>query len=270
MRRQLPYRKAITLVILVAASVSVLNITGKTVGGDSWWSSLFLKWAKPLYQSFASIRATYEEWTAMTASKEVLMEENRRLSRQMETLEYLRALVADLRQENARLRDLLEFAENAPAEYMVAEIIGRNPVKWFSTLAISLGQDDGAKADSVVVSSSGLVGRILSVDRQSSTVLLITDPESGVGAISERTRDCGVILGTGDPKNLVLRLFSKDADVRPGDRVLTSGVGSKFQEGILIGEVVSVYVPKPGLIREALVKPASDMEHLEEVLVMKQ
>ncbi|MGI6643997.1 MAG: rod shape-determining protein MreC [Bacillota bacterium] len=269
MRRQLPFRKTITLVILVAASVSVLNITGKTADGDSWWTSTFFRLVKPLYEGLARVRVKYDTWIAMTASKEILMEENRRLSRQMETLEYLRALVADLRQENARLRDLLDFAQNAPAEYMVAEIVGRNPTKWFSTIVISLGQEDGVKADSPVVSSGGLVGRVLSVDRQLSTVLLITDAESGVGAITESTRDCGVVMGTGDPQSLIMQFFSKDAQVSPGDRVLTSGLGSKFPAGILIGEVVSVYVPKPGLIKEALVKPVSDMEHLEEVMVMK-
>ena len=65
-----------------------------------------------------------------------------------------------------------------------------------------------------------------------------------------------------------LCVLFKDADVYAGDKVLTSGVGSLYPAGLLIGEVVEVYVPKPGLVKECYVKPATDFDHLEEVLVM--
>lgn len=99
-------------------------------------------------------------------------------------------------------------------------------------------------------------------------MLLLTDPESGVGALISRSRDYGVVVGGSGPDTLVMRFFSKDADVRPGDQVLTSGVGSVYPEGLVIGEVAEVYVPQPGLVKECYVKPAVDFAHLEEVLVM--
>src|SRR5690606_14127023 len=119
-----------------------------------------------------------------------------------------------------------------------------------------------------VISRKGLVGRVLKLDARSAQVLLLTDPESGVGALISRSRDYGVVVGGSGPDTLVMRFFSKDADVRPGDQVLTSGVGSVYPEGLVIGEVAEVYVPQPGLVKECYVKPAVDFAHLEEVLVM--
>ena len=113
-----------------------------------------------------------------------------------------------------------------------------------------------------------MVGRILELGDNVSTVLLLTDPESGVGAVAQRSRDLGVVLGGGGPQTLIARFFSKDADVQVGDRIVTSGMGSKFPDGLLIGEVVSVSVPQPGLVKEAVVKPSADFEHLEEVMVI--
>ncbi len=268
MRRQLPYKKVITLVVLVAASIFLLSLAGKTDGGPSLWQSMFLKLSKPVFQTADKVGAKWRSWTALLADKADLEEENKRLSQETETVEYLRALVEELRRKNAAYRGLLGFKDDSEDQYLVAEIVGRNPVKWFSTVAISLGEADGIEVDSPVVSGSGLVGRTLSVDKEISTVVLITDPESGVGVMLERSRDFGVLLGTGDPESLVLRLFDKDADVAPGDKVLTSGVGSKFPPGIFVGEVQSVYIPRPGLVKEAVIHPAADLQHLEEVLVM--
>ncbi len=270
MGRQAPYKKVITMVLLLAASVVLLNVTGKAENEPSFWERFFLKLSEPVSKVVVRIKSKYQDFRLAFYEKKDLLSDNERLSEQIDTLEHLKALISDLRQENARLQGLLGFKESASGDYAAAKVLSRNPLKWFSTLAISLGAEDGVEAGLPVVSRSGLVGRILSSDHRVSTVLLITDPESGVGAMLERSRDFGVVLGTGDPDSLIMRYFSKDADVRPGDRVLTSGLGSKYPRGLLVGVVQSVYVPKPGLVKEATVKPASDIEHLEEVLVMMQ
>ena len=98
--------------------------------------------------------------------------------------------------------------------------------------------------------------------------MLLTDPESGVGALVARSRDYGVVLGGNSQDSLTMRFFSKDADVHAGDQILTSGVGSLYPSGLLIGEVTEVYIPQPGLVKECRVKPTTEFEHLEEVLVM--
>ncbi len=270
MRRQFPYKKTIALLLLVAASVSLMNLTGKPAEGPSFWETLLYKIAGPVVSAVGRARERYDSWRTAFSDKAYLQSENDRLTKELEYLASLEAKVGELEKENARLHELLGFVDEFPGTYEVAKVIGRNPSKWFSTVGISKGALDGITIDSAVVSRSGLVGRITSVLDHTSTVLLITDPESGVGAMVERSRDYGVLLGNSGNESLTLSLFSKEASIRPGDKVLTSGVGSKYPSGILVGEVTSVYSPKPGLVKEALVVPATDLEHLEEVMVIIQ
>ncbi len=268
MRRQFPYKKIITLALLVAASVFLMNLTGKPSEGPSFWESLLYRLGSPFFRAFSAVSERYVAWTSAFQDKLALMEENERLLAELGAIEAIKAELAEVKSENERLRDLLDFIEASPGKYEVAKVVGRNPSKWFSTIGISKGTLDGVSVDCAVVSRSGLVGRVISTEDHYSTVLLITDPESGVGALVERSRDYGVVLGGNGPTTLLFRLFSKDTDVKPGDKVMTSGVGSKYPAGMLIGEVASVYVPQPGLVREAVVLPATDLEHLEEVMVV--
>ncbi|HHW18822.1 MAG TPA: rod shape-determining protein MreC [Firmicutes bacterium] len=267
MRRLFPYKKAILTALLLAASVFLMNVTGKPQQGPSFWETLCWKAAGPAIGVFQKAK----EWSLGVSvafrSKKALMEENQKLKEEIETLSSLKPAMENLLAENARLKELLQFKESSPGEYKVAKVIGRNPTKWFSTLVISLGTKDGVLPDAPVMSRSGLVGRVLSCDDDTATVLLLTDPESGVGALVSRSREYGVVLGGSGSDRLVLRFFSRDADVASGDKIFTSGMGKKYPAGIYIGEVTEVYVPKPGLVKECVVKPATDFDHLEEVLV---
>jgi len=269
-RRQLPYKKVLTAVVLLAASVALMNLTGKPAQGPSFWEAAFSRIAQPVYRAYSKLTLEIEYYKAAFANKNELIRRNEELTKELETVEVLRARIAELESENARLKDLLAFQEANPGQYQVAKVYGRNLNKWFSTIDIAVGQYDGVNVDDPVVSRTGLIGRILYTDKRMSTVLLLTDPESGIGATIEGARDYGVLLGGHGPDTLILRFFSRDAQVKVGDKVVTSGLGSKFPAGILIGEVTSVYIPTPGLIKEATVKPSSDLNHLEEVMVLKR
>lgn len=270
MRRHFPYKRVFTAVILLAASVALLNLTGKPEQGPSFWETAFSRISQPIYAVYSAAKDKIGYYSASFADKSELIRRNEELSGRLDAVEMLEARLNELESENARLKDLLQFQESTPGQYKVAKVFGRNPNKWFSTIDIALGGNDGVAIDDAVVSRTGLVGRILHTDQRTSTVLLVTDPESGVGATVEGTRDYGVLIGGNGPDTLILRFFSRDAVAEAGDRVVTSGMGSKFPAGILIGEVTSVYLPTPGLIKEATVKPASDLNHLEEVMVVKK
>jgi rod shape-determining protein MreC len=267
-RRQFPYKKIITLAILVAASVSLMNLTGRPQDGPSFWGSLFQKASLPVAGFWSGLRSKFDVIGTAFADKEELLRQKETLEAQLGVLAYLESRLVEVEAENARLRELLKFKDTATGSYQVAEVFGREPSKWFSSVSISIGSLDDVQPDAAVVSQDGLVGRILSVGDHVSTVLLLTDPASGVGALVQRSRDLGVVLGGEGPDILTARFFSRDADVQVGDIIVTSGMGSKFPGGILIGEVISVQVPQPGLFKEATVKPSADFEHLEEVLVV--
>ncbi|HHX28525.1 MAG: rod shape-determining protein MreC [Bacillota bacterium] len=268
MRRHFPYKKIIVLSVLVAASVTLMNVSGKPQDGPSFWGSLFLRASKPVSGVYTAVKSRLEVLGTAFADKEALSRQNKELEAQLGRLRDLESRLFEAEAENERLRDLLGIQETSPGDYLVAEVYGRDPSKWFSSLSIAAGREQGIQPDAAVVCQAGLVGRILELGDNVSTVLLLTDPESGVGAVAQRSRDLGVVLGGGGPQTLIARFFSKDADVQVGDRIVTSGMGSKFPDGLLIGEVVSVSVPQPGLVKEAVVKPSADFEHLEEVMVI--
>lgn len=268
MRRRFQYKKMIILAVLVAASVALMNVTGKPQNGPSFWGSLFQKASKPVSSAYLAVKDRFQSLKVAFADKEALIRKNEEPEANLRQLRGLESKIQEVEAENKRLRDLLGFQENAPGDYLVAEVFGRDPSKWFSSVSIAAGSEQGIEPDAAVVCQAGLVGRILSVGDNLSTVLLLTDPESGVGAVVQRSRDLGVVLGGGGPESLTARFFSKDADVQVGDLIVTSGMGSKFPEGLLIGEVVSVRTPQPGLVKEAIVRPSVDFEHLEEVMVV--
>lgn len=270
MRRHFPYKEVIVAMLILGASVALLNFTGKPKEGQSLWESAFARASLPFYRMYSSAIGALRSLSAAFAEKSALLRQNQEMADQLAGIEGLKARIAELEDENARLKDLLKFKEDSPAKYTAAEVVERNPNKWFSTISISVGKSDGVKVDDPVVSRNGLVGRVLTVQDHTSTVLLLADPESGVGAIVEGSRDYGVALGGSGSGELTLRFFSKDADVKVGDRIVTSGMGSKFPAGIPIGEVTAVRVPKSGLIKEAVVKPAADLDHLEEVMVVQK
>lgn len=268
MRRQYTYKKLVAAVLVVVASVTLMNVTGQPEGGMSFWQTLFLRAAGPFSRLSSGLIERFWAFTSSLKDKGEMYQENRRLREQLEVVASLQAQLENVRLENARLKELLSFWENTPGEYVVTKVIGRNPSKWFATVFVAAGEESGVYVDAPVVSKAGLVGRVTGVDKTGSTVLLLSDPESGVGACVQRTGDFGVLLGGGGPEELILKFFSRDAGVKKGDRVVTSGLGSKFPEGILIGEIVDVYMSGPGLVSEATVRPASDLDRLQEVLVM--
>jgi len=268
LRRLFPYKKVVLAILLVAASVFLMNITGSSQDSPSFWERILRQCMEPFVNLFSALMERASAYAALLESKQELMEENEDLRKKLGSLELLLAQLKDVQQENQRLRELLEFKDQLPGEYKGGDVIGRNPSKWFCTITVGLGADDGVEVDDPVISRSGLVGRIMKVDEEQADVLLLTDPESGVGALVARSRDYGVVVGGSGSDLLTMTFFSKDADVQEGDIVVTSGIGSLYPPGLLIGEVTEVYVPQPGLIRECHIRPATDFDHLEEVLVM--
>jgi rod shape-determining protein MreC len=120
-------------------------------------------------------------------------EENRFLREELSQQELLKIQLKELRQENYRLRELLEFKAQTTYELLPAEVIARNPNQWFEMLTVDKGSRQGVQQGMPVVTNQGLVGSIFTVAPNSSQVLLLTDPRRGVSAMVQRSRDPGVV-----------------------------------------------------------------------------
>lgn len=171
-------------------------------------------------------------------------------------------------EENQRLKDLLSFRKAIPFTTVAAEVIGRDPSNWSNSIIIDKGAAGGVKPNRAVMSTMGLVGRVLEVGRYSSKVILITDPNSKVGVVVQRNRQGGILTGRPDGKCKMLYI-SLDSDVARGDKVVTAGFGTVFPRGILVGEVSEVGREPGRLYKYAIVAPSQEMARLEEVLCVK-
>lgn len=199
-----------------------------------------------------------------------LRQENERLRRQIEALISAQTSHEEVRQENERLRRLLGYVRKQSVRPVVARVLAIQPSAYFHTLLLDKGRADGVRTQMVALTDQGVVGVVYTVTENTSHVLLLTDPKASVGARIQRaeSRAVGVCRGRGD-EYLLLTFLSKDADVRVGDVVVTSGLGGVYPAGIPIGVVERVREQLQAGMREALVKPFVHFWQLEEVLLVR-
>lgn len=184
------------------------------------------------------------------------------------------ALEVQLQQEHAlaarseRLQELMDLKTQATLPTLAAEVIAGNPDPAMRTVTINRGSADGVVADMAVIAPRGIVGRVIQpVGRKAARVQLIVDRNAAAGALSERTRAGGMIVGVETNPPLRMELVSNFADVKAGDNVVASGVDGIYPKGYLIGQVERSDRGS-GLYRTISVRPAVDFSSLEEVLVV--
>jgi rod shape-determining protein MreC len=205
----------------------------------------------------------WEGYIALVRTKK----ENERLVEELQQLQAENLRLRDLALENSRLQQLLEFKQTSPLELTAAKVVGRDPTNWYRTAMINKGEQAGLKAGMGVITPVGVVGRIIKTTPAASQVLLLTDHNSSVAALVQRTRDEGLVEGTeaGLARIKYLPILS---EVGVEDVVLTSGLAGIFPKGLMIGQVTEIQKKEDGLFQVAQIKPAVDFTKLEEVLVI--
>lgn len=198
-----------------------------------------------------------------TASSETLSELKKRN-------EELTAQVAELSeaQETAeRLEKLVGLKSTYSLESTAARIIGSTGDAWTDSVIIDKGSASGFEVGMPVCSSGGVIGQIIEVSANTSTVRLITDDQSGVSAMIQGSRAQGVLQGQADG-TLRLEYVVSDAEVATGDIVITSGIGGMFPKGLPLGTVASIDRAPHAVYYTIVVRAASSAESNEEVLVI--
>ena len=205
-------------------------------------------------------------------SRRVLLEENIQLKASLEAAEYWMQQMRELQEENRRLGLLLEFktSQDRMFDLLVARVIGKDGDNWNQTITLDKGSSSGLSSDMAVLAPAGMVGRIVSVTAHTAEVLLLIDRASSVGARIMETRfSPGMVSGTGQDDVLEMLRVDKDAEIEPGQTVITSGYGSVFPKGLLIGIVEEVKPDLNGLTQRATIKPSVDFRRLEEVMIIR-
>lgn len=173
--------------------------------------------------------------------------------------------------ENDQLRLALGWQRQMPWKLKLANVVLRDPANWWRTVEIDLGARDGMVENLPVLSAEGLVGRISSVGLTRSQVVLLGDPNCKASALVDNpAHDTGIISASGPLNNSLVELtyLSGNASLKPGQNVITSGLGGIFPKGIPIGQIVDSRQVEFGLYTEARVKLNVNVGALEQISVL--
>jgi rod shape-determining protein MreC len=196
-------------------------------------------------------------------------QQNVQLREQVAVLEGERTRLAELEVENRHLSDLLELRDALAIRAVAARVIGADATELSRTLILSQGSNAGLRRELPVISTAGVVGKLIAVAPNASRVLLIDDHNSGLDAFDQRSRARGIVGGLVDGE-LTMKYVDRTQDVKPGDSVVTSGMDGIFPRGLLVGQITRVSQEGPGLFLNVDIRPAADFGKLEQVLILTQ
>ena len=219
--------------------------------------------ARARWRSIGGVRGM---WSGYVALQQV-QEENTALKHELQTLQVRLQQERAEAQRTDNLRQLLELRERAQLDTVAAEVIAGAASPDFRTVTIDKGSSDGLATDMAVISPAGVVGRVILPSRRASKVQLLIDRNAAAGALIERTRVQGVVIGVGDGM-LRMQYVPGTADVKTGDLVVTSGIDGIYPKGFVIGTIDHAD-RGVGAYHEIIVRPAVDFSRLEEVLIVR-
>ena len=211
---------------------------------------------------FGWFRDAWRNYFALRGAKK----DNEDLRRENDALKLRIAQLEGKASEADRLAALLHFRQTqADVPMVAARVIGGGPGTASLTIELDRGEHDGIRRDMGVITPDGVVGKIIDAYPNTSQVLLLTDRESGVGA---KFADSGIqhpVGGVGETM-LAMKYVPNDDEVNVGERVVTSGTDRIFPRDLPVGTITEI---KPGNpFKQIRVKPAANLEKLEEVLVL--
>ena len=191
-----------------------------------------------------------------------LREERLRIRTRLEKLDALEA-------ENRRLRNLLGSSERVTERVLVAELISVDMDPFSRRIVLNKGAQDGVSPGQALIGTNGVMGQIIHVGPFTSNALLITDPSHALPVQIHRNGLRAVALGTGPLNLLKLSYIPNNADVRINDRIVTSGLGSRFLSGYPVGKVVEIRRDQGQSFAEVYVEPSAMLERTREVLLVR-
>jgi rod shape-determining protein MreC len=169
----------------------------------------------------------------------VLRDENAALRQENARLEVWQSMALKYDAENTRLRDLLQYIPEPPAKYVAARVIADSSGAFVRSLLVNVGSRNGIANGQAAVVGADLIGRVAEVGQTSARILLLSDLNSRIPVLVAASRARAVLAGDNSPLQRLLYL-SANAQVKPGDEIVTSGHGGVFPVGLRIGTVSSI------------------------------
>ena len=263
-------RRAIVLVLLILMGLTIYQqSSGAFVSPEGALSKLII----PVQSVVSKATQLFSDYLYRVKLRSNIEYEYNQLKAQNDELILRSLLYEELEEENAQLRAMLgEYEERASMNPLLARVVASESGNYFSTFTINKGRVDGIDTQMAVITAEGLIGYVYEVFDTTSKVITIIDDQASLAALIESSRDQGAVKGTlGSTGEALCRMYylSADSVPRPGDRVITSGVGVSFPKGLLIGYVRESTRAIEDNKHYIVVEPAADFEHIENVLVLR-
>jgi rod shape-determining protein MreC len=259
-------RSAYLFVAVVLAHVIVISAQVTTRSGAPMLEAIaFGVFSEVQRAGSAFVQGTTGLWTGYVDLRGVRAD-NQRLQGELAQARVALQQERAVAQRTRALQGLLDLRERAAVETTAADVIAAAATPDFRTVTIGKGASHGLRPDMAVIAPAGVVGRIIVPSARAAKVQLLIDRNAAAGALVERSRAQGVVLGSGSDR-LTLEYVSGAADIVEGDTVLTSGIDGIYPKGFVIG-VVEQVDRSGGAVRLVVVEPAVDFTRLEEVLVV--
>ena len=198
-------------------------------------------------------------------------EENERLQARVADLESRLLANGEDLAELKRLRALVQLPVDASWRPLGARVLaGRmGPNAVLDSITISRGYTTGGRPGTPLVTHLGLVGRVLRASAHTATALLLTDPGSRIAVFSQNSRALGILAGQGTGRKLEVNFVQRDANVKQGEVLITSGLDGKYPKGIPVARVLSVAPSDYTQFMAIYAEPLVDLQYLEEVLLLE-
>jgi rod shape-determining protein MreC len=283
------------LILLLVSIIFLVALIGFSLKEDRklTWPEQFLQDSVGVFQSIFHKPALYiSGFFENVSDLKNTYEENELLKSRLDEYMQLEADLQEYKVENEKLLAELGNVANL-REYnpIFSTVVGRNPDRWYDYISIDKGAQDGIEPNMAVVTAQGLVGKVKSTSQFTSTVQLLsaTDLKNRISAevqpaeVKEEsensdkentptnTKVMGLIEGYDEDKGaLLLRRIESDVKLVEGQKVITSGKGEVFPEGILIGEIIEIEPDSYGLEQMAYVKPSANFYDIDRVWVAER
>lgn len=269
-------KKVLNFLLPLVVALVFFSLSSQTANRATWYESALLNLLAPFEKVVTHVSdffgSIWNGYIALVGAQE----QNEELKKVNAAFEGKLIQAEEIKQENERLRELLNYKASVPYKTVVARIIANDPRSEFKSITIDKGKEDGIGVLMPVIGPKGLVGRIGLISSNTAQVLLVTDPNSAVDVVIQRSRARGLLVGTARKTELKagsaflsrLEYLRRVSDVVEGDVVVTSGFDQIYPPGIPVGTLHDVVSSRYGVFQEADVVPFEDFASSQEVIVL--
>lgn len=225
---------------------------------------------EPVYRVAALPARLGQDARLALADRSELAERNAELGRRLMLAEATLNRYAAVEEQNQRLKRLLDVQQSLSLGAQLARLIEVDPGPFHRRIVLNVGSADNVAVGQAVIDAGGVMGQVVETLPHTSTVMLITNPTQAIPVAIERTGLRTIARGGSSADTLELPTIPISADVKVGDRIITSGLGGVYPAGFPVGEIRKISNDASGLFAAAIATPSASLDRSGEVLVLHE